>query len=101
MKIYRGIFSRQQKTKLLLETDPKEVTEDSFLNLEEFNKILKHTSKSSSGPDQISYQLLKALPKNIKAFTCIIISSSINNSYVPCLWKDYRPISLTNCIAKV
>ena len=79
----------------------------------------KNTSKSCPGPDKISYQLLKALPKSIKALICIIISSSINNSYVPCLWKDsrvtmlpkpqkdkkkaenYRPISLTNCIAKV
>ena len=80
---------------------------------------MKHTSKSCPWPDKISYQLLKALPKNIKAFICIIISCSMNNFYVPCLWKDsqvtmlpkpqkdrkkaenYRPISLTNCIAKI
>ena len=77
---------------------------------------MKHTSKSCPGPDKIGYQLLKALPKNMKAFICIIISCSINNSYVPCIWKDSqltmlpRPqkdrtkaenYSLTNCIAKV
>ena len=77
-----------QNTKHLLEADPNEITEDNFLNVEEFNKILKHTSKSCPGPDKISYQLLKALPKNIKSFICIIISCSINSSYVPCVWKD-------------
>ena len=108
----------EQKTKHLLEADPNEITEDIFLNVEEFKKILKHTSKSCPGPDKISYQLLKALPKNIKAFICIIFSCSINSFYVPCVWKDsqvtmlpkpqkerrkaenYGPISLTNCIAK-
>ena len=81
--------------------------------------MLKSTSKSFPGPDKISYQLLKALPKSIKAVIRIIISSSINNSYVPCLWKNsqetmlpktqkekkkaenYTPIGLTNCVAKV
>ena len=109
----------EQKTKHLLEANPNEITEDNFLNVEEFNKILKHTSKSCPGPDKISYQLLKALPKKIKAFICIIISCSINNFHVPCVWKasqvtmlpkpqkdrtkaeNYRPFSLTNCIAKV
>ena len=110
----------EQNTKHLSETDPKEITaEIIFLKVEEFKEILKNTSKLCPGPDKISYQLLKALPKSIKALICIIISSSINNSYVPCLWKDsqvtmlpklqkdskeaenYRPINLTNCIAKV
>ena len=117
--LQRHFFDTEQKTKLLLEADPNETTEDSFLSVEKFNNMLKHTSESCPGPDKISYHLLKALPKNIKAFICIIISCSINNSYVPCLWKDsqvtmlpkpqkdrkktenYRPISPTNCIAKV
>ena len=73
----------EQKTKLLLEADPIEITEDIFLSVEEFNNVLKHTSKSYPGPDKIRYQLLKALPKNIKVFICIITSCSITNSYVP------------------
>ena len=117
--LQKHFLETEQNTKCLIETEPKELTaEKIFLKVEEFNEILKNTSKSCPGPDKISYQLLKALPKSIKALICIIISSSINNSYVPCLWKDsqvtmlpkpkktkkaenYRPISLTNCIAKV
>ena len=118
--LHKHFLETEQNTKRLIETEPKEITaEKIFLKVEEFNEILKNTSKSCPGPDKISYQLLKALPKSIKALICISISSSINNSYVPCLWKDsqvtmlpkpqkdkkkaenYRPISLTNCIAKV
>ena len=113
-------FETELNTKPLSEADPNEITaEIIFLKVEEFIEVLKNTSKSCAGPDKISYQLLKALPKSFKALICIIISSSIKNSYVPCLWKDsqvtmppkpqkdkkkaenYRPISLTNCIAKV
>ena len=115
---HRHFVETEQNTKLLLETDPKEIEEDISLNVEKFNEILKNSCKSCPRPDKISYQLLKALPKTLKAFICIIISSSINNSYVPCLWKDsqvtmlpkpqkdrkhaedYRLIRLTNCIAK-
>ena len=69
---------------------------------------------SRTGPNKLS--AAEFASKNIKAFICIIIFRSINNSYVKCLWKDsqvtilpkdrkkaenYRPISLTNYIAKV
>ena len=106
----------ERNTKHLLEADLNEITEDNFLNVEEFKKNLKHTSKSCPGPDKISYQLLKAVPKNNKTFICIISTCSINNSYVPCVWKDSqvtlpqkdrtkaennRSISLTNYIANV
>ena len=65
------------------------------------------------------YKVLSELPRSIKALACLLISSSINNSYVPVNWKEsqitmipkqdkdrskaenYRPISLTNCLAKV
>ena len=80
----------EQKTNYLLEADPNKITADNFLNVEDFNNILKHTSKLCPGPDKIIYQLLKALPKNIKAIIFIIISCSINNSYVPCVWKDSK-----------
>ena len=118
--LQKRFLETEKNTKNLSETNPKEITAKIiFLKVEEFNEILKNTSKSRPGPDKMNYQLLKALPKSIKALICIIISSSINNSYVPCLWKDsqvtmlpkpqkdkkkaenYRPISFTNCIVKV
>ena len=117
--LQKHFFETEQNTKHLSETDPKKITAEIILKVEEFNEIFKNTSESCPGPDKISYQLLKALPKSIKALICIIISSLINNFNVPCLWKDsqvtmlpkpqkdkkkaenYRPISLTNCIAKV
>ena len=77
------------------------------------------TRRSSPGPDKISYNILKRLPKCLTAYICLLITSSINNSYVPTKWKEsqvkmlpkpnknkkdaenYRPISLTNCIATI
>ena len=72
----KHFLDREQNTKHLSETDPKETTaEIIFLKVENFNEILKKkTSKSCPGPDKFSYQLLKALPKSIKALVSIIIS---------------------------
>ena len=85
----------------------------------EFDEILKESRKTGPGPDKICYKLLKELPKNVKALACILISSSTINSYVPVKWKEaqskmipkqdedrskaenYRPINVTNCIAKI
>ena len=53
--LQRHFLETEQKAKLLLETDPNEITEDIFLNVEEFNRILKHTSISCIGPDKKSY----------------------------------------------
>ena len=117
--LQRHFLETEQKTKLLLEANPNEITKDIFLSVEEFKIFFIYSSKSCPGPHKISNQLLKALPNNIKAFLCIIIFCSIINTYVPCLWKDsqvtmlpktqrdkkkaenYRPISITNCISKV
>ena len=84
----------------------------------EFDEILRESRKSCPGPDKICYKLLRELPRNVKALACLLISSSIDNSYVPANWKEsqtkmipkpdkdcskaenYRPISLTNCLAK-
>ena len=55
---YRGVFLRQSKTENSIKNQCKKVTENSFLNVEEFNKKLKHKSKSCPTPDKINYQLL-------------------------------------------
>ena len=85
----------------------------------EFDEILRESRKSCPGPDKICYKLLRELPRNVKALACLLISSSIKNSYVPANWKEsqikmipkqdkdcskaeiYRPISPTNCLAKL
>ena len=85
----------------------------------EFDEILEETRKTLPGPDKICYKILEELPKNVKALACLLLSSSINNSFVPVNWKEsqikmipkqdkdrsnaenYRPNSLTNCIAKI
>ena len=76
--LQKHFLETEQNTKPLIETEPKELTaEKIFLKVEEFNEILKNTSKSCPGPDKISYQLLKALPKSIKALICIIIPAQL------------------------
>ena len=89
------------------------------ITTKEFNEILRVSRKSCPGPDKISYKVLSEIPRSIKALAFLLISSSINNSYVPVNWEEsqitmipkqdkdrpkaenYRPISLTNCLAKV
>ena len=83
------------------------------------DEILRESRKSCPGPDKICYKLLRELPRNVKALACLLISSSINSSFSLVNWKEmqikmipkqnkdcskaekYRPISLTNCLAKV
>ena len=90
-----------------------------MIKTKEFDEILRVSRKSCPEPDKISYKVLSELPRSIQALACLLISSSINNSYVPVNWKEsqitmipkqdkdrpkaenYRPISLTNCLAKV
>ena len=91
----------------------------SIIKVDDYDEIWNKTRRSSPGPDKISYNILKMLSKCLKAYICLLITSSINNSYVPTAWKEsqvkmlpkpdknekdaenYRPISLTNCIAKL
>ena len=59
-----------------------------MITTKEFDKILRVLRKSCPGPDKISYKVLSELPRRIKALACLLISSSINNSYVPVNWKE-------------
>ena len=89
-----------------------------IIKVDDYEEILNKTRRSNPGPDKISYNILISLPRCLKAYICLLITSSRNNSYVPTTWKksqvkmlpnpnknkkdaeNYRPISLTNCIAK-
>ena len=109
----------KNETKMSLQYEKIEPNNSCILKVDDYDEILNKTRKSSPGPDEISYNILKRLPKCIKAYICLLISSSINHSYFPTKWKEskvrklpapnknkkdeenYRPISLNNCIAKV
>ena len=109
----------EKETKAFLSTNVDTEELCIVIKTKEFDEILRVSRKSCPGPDKISYKALSELPRSIKALACLLISSSINNSYVPVNWKEsqitmipkqdkdrskaenYRPISLTNCLAKV
>ena len=61
-----------------------------------FDKILKEMRRTCPGPDKICYKLLIELPKNVKALTCLLISSSINISYVPVNRKESEIKNIPN-----
>ena len=109
----------ENKTKMFLQYENTEPNNYCIIKLDDYEEILNKRRRSSPGPDKISYIILKRFPKCLKAYICLLITSSINNSYVPTTWKEsqvkmlpkpnknkndaesYRPISLTNCIAKI
>ena len=109
----------EKETKAILSTNVDTEELCIVIKTKEFDEILRVSRKSCPGPDKISYKVLSELPRSIKALGCRLISSSINNSYVPVNWKEsqitmnpkqdkdrskaenYRPISLTSCLAKV
>ena len=66
------------------DTDQTEIV----ITISEFDEIFKKSRKPCPGPDKIGYKLLKNLPQNVKALTCVLIRSSINNSYVPLNWRE-------------
>ena len=109
----------ENETEAIINTNEHTEQLGIVVTTKEFDEILKETRKACPGPDKICYKILEELPKNVKALACLLISSSINNSFVPFNWKksqikmipkqdkdrskaeNYRPISLTNCIAKI
>ena len=109
----------EKETKAFLSTNVDTQELCIVIKTKEFDEILGVSRKSCPGPDKISYRVLNELPRSIKALACLLISSSINNSYVPVNWKEsqitmipkqdkdtskaenYRPIKLLNCLAKV
>ena len=109
----------ENETKTFLQYKNIEPNNYCIIKVDDYNEILNKTRRSCPGPDKINYNIMKRLPKCLKAYICLLITSSINNSYVPTTWKEsqlkmlpkqnkikknaenYRPINLSNCIAKI
>ena len=78
----------ENETKMFLQYENNEPNNYCIIKLDDYKKFLNKTRRSSPGPDKISYNILKRLPKCLKAYICLLITSSINNSYVPITWKE-------------
>ena len=109
----------EKETKAFLSTNVDTEELCIVITTKESDEILRVSRSSCPGPDKISFKVLSEIPRSIKALACLLISSSINNSYVPKNWKEsqitmvpkqdkdrskaenYRPFSLTNCQTKV
>ena len=109
----------ENETKMFLQYKNTEPNNYCIIKVDDYEEMFNKTKRSSPGPDKISYNILKRLPKSLKAYIYVLITSSINNSYVPATWKEsqvkmlpkpnknkkdaenYRPISLTKRVARI
>jgi hypothetical protein len=90
------------------------------ININNLNKILKNLkSKVSCGEDKITNTMLKHLSDKFKLVLLHLCKTAINSLFIPELWKrvilkmipkkndgkkdpkNYRPISITSCIARL
>ena len=78
----------ENETKMFLKYKNTEPHNYCIIKVDNYEEILIKTRRSSPGPDKISYNVLKRLPKCLKAYICLLITSSINNSYIPTTWKE-------------
>ena len=88
------------------------------ISIDELESAINRTKNTSPGPDLIFYQMLKFLPDNAKAYLLKNFNKMFHDTVFPNQWKtatvvafpkpgkdhsdpnNYRPISLTSCIAK-
>ena len=109
----------ENETEALINTNEHTEQPGIVVTTKEFDEILKEIRKTCPGQDKVCYKILEEIPKNVKALACLLIYSSINNSFVPVNWREsqikmipkqdkdrskaenYRPISLTTCISKI
>jgi len=86
---------------------------------EEIKNIIKKKKNTSPGPDKIPYIALQRSPPIVLTILTAILNTSIKTGYIPLPWKraytifipkpnksrfstaSYRPITLTNTIAKI
>ena len=90
-----------------------------IFTINELDTALNRTRNTCPGPDGVSYQMLKRLPKEIKKYFLKVMSKYWIDSYFPNKWREavviafpkpgkdyrntenYRPIALISCICKV
>ena len=114
---FASVRSKAEKHNINFSSENAEVYNRSF-SLEELQDALRRAHDTSSGPDEIHYQLLKHLPDAsllllLNIFNKIWISGDFPSDWrkaivipIPKPGKDpnnptsYRPIALTSCICK-
>ena len=91
-----------------------------FFGLGDLEKAIKSVNnKSSSGPDKITNKMLKNVSPEFKLLILELFNETIRQNSLPSIWKesvitmipkkmkgspnpkDYRPISVTSCLAKL
>ena len=91
-----------------------------YITIDDLNKAIKSlNNKSSPGPDSITNKHLKNLSEGFKKIVLDLFNETIKQGKTPTQWKesivtmipkkstksdnpkDYRPISLTSCLAKL
>ena len=73
----------ENEKKMFLKYENTEPNNYCIIKVDDYEEILNKTRRSSPETDKISYNILKRLPKCLKAYICLLITSSINNSNVP------------------
>ena len=114
---FRNIKNQQEKQKLKFTSDNTENYNSEFL-LSELTDALSKAHNTSSGTDEIHYQLLKHLPVSSLLILLEIFNDIWKTGNIPKSWKEatvipipkpdkdhtdptnYRPIVLTSCICK-
>ena len=77
----------ENEAKTFLQCKNIEPNNNCIIKVDDYDKIVKKARRLCPGLDKIRYNILKRLPKGLKAFICLLIISSINNSLVPTTWK--------------
>ena len=77
----------ENETKTFVQYKNIEPNNYCIIKVDDYDEILNKTRRSSPGPDKISYNILKSLIKCFKAYICLLITSSINDFYVPTTWR--------------
>lgn len=116
--------TRFKQHKRIVEATPFDFTSDntesynSIITINELENAIRSTRNTAPGPDQVFYQMLKALPDHAKAYLLSIFNGLFKKSIFPDQWRqatvialpkpgkdhsnptNFRPIALTSCLSK-